>query len=107
MSQSLALLRLLEPAVRPVAGPTPASAPPGQQPFEQQPFGDLLAAAAGSPDRLVDHANLADPAADPADLALTRDSPGPLGPLADFSRIENPGLRQLLADARAASSTAA
>ena len=108
MSQSLALLRLLEPAVKPVGGAATPAASAVPPPFESQRFEDLLSSAStGEPTGLpVGDAADAPPDDPPVDSSAAADR-GPLGPLADFSRIENPGLRQLLADARSAPPAAA
>ncbi|MEM8739838.1 MAG: hypothetical protein AAGG38_15355, partial [Planctomycetota bacterium] len=92
MTQSADLLRLLEPAVRPVAPASavrPAATPPGQTPFEAQDFDTLLAQARTSVDPAETDPAYPNPAAAPA--------PGPLDALAHVGRIENPGLRALLA----------
>lgn len=96
MSHSAALLRLLEPTVRRVSPSGAVSkigtqAPgAGQAPFEHQDFATLLASskqettASQNPDAAPQAPNAASPA-------------GPLDLLADVGRIENPGLRDLLA----------
>ncbi len=96
MTQSGDLLRLLEPAVRPVSPVKPAAgptgAPAGELPFEAQDFDSLLASA--------QQADLSPDAAEPAAEAAQAKQPGPLDALADFGRIENPGLRELLGKQR-------
>lgn len=86
------LLRLLEPTVRPIAQPT-ASPRVGNSPFEQQDFDSLLA-------------SFEDPEFNPTPDGVSQDDakpnkvgqqPGPLDALADLGRIENPTLRDLLA----------
>lgn len=75
--------------VKPVAG-APAA---GDLPFEAQGFEALLASAreGGSPQDL---------AVEPVAEVNTPKPPDPLDALADFGRIENPGLRKLLAQQR-------
>ena len=97
MTQGADLLRLLEPAVRPVSPVKPVAHAPGAKsgelPFEAQGFDSLLASA-----REV--RGLTAPTDDPAAEATQAKSPGPLDALADLGRIENPGLRELLAQQR-------
>jgi hypothetical protein len=86
------LLRMLEPAVRPV-GPGRCTTP--RQPVESQSFESLLQEA-----KQTDaEAGPAD-ADTNADAAVKSDSPRGPGPLSELSRldaIENSALRQLLA----------
>ncbi|MEM7626410.1 MAG: hypothetical protein AAF333_12510 [Planctomycetota bacterium] len=96
MSQSAALLRLLEPTVRPVTAPGAAGkigtadSNIGQAPFERQDFATLLAST-------QQDLNLAE-ASETAPESLHQAQPaGPLDLLADVGRIENPGLRELIA----------
>ncbi len=115
MSQSLDLLRLLEPAVRPVTAASPTPAPGGETPFEQQDFDRLLAdarrtnpetpptsaaPATATAETAPSVAERANPLPEASADAASPPSADPLNLLADFSRIENPGLRQLLAEAR-------
>ena len=109
MSQGMNLLKMLEPAVRPVAAPGAAKPAAGRQPFEAQSFDSLLASIDEGPsvdDPLAaDAASFTTPASDFADFDLDAGletpaaaaGPGPLAPLADLGRIENPGLRAMLA----------
>ena len=112
MSQGMNLLKMLEPAVRPVAAPGAAKPAAGRQPFEAQSFDSLLASIDEGPsvdDPLAaDAASFTTPASDFADFAdfdpdagletpAAAAGPGPLAPLADLGRIENPGLRAMLA----------
>ncbi|MEM1109910.1 MAG: hypothetical protein AAGH99_14595 [Planctomycetota bacterium] len=94
MSQGADLLRLLEPTVRPVSPVKPTSAPAkgaaGELPFEAQDFDTLLASAR-------EGTLTPDASAEPQNTGDQPQSPGPLDALADFGRIENPGLRELLA----------
>ena len=89
------LLRMLEPAVRPVgpavggsAGIAPGRA--GDAPFEKKPFDQLLLEAREQ---------------QPKDELKTSDTPAhrpnPLAPLGDFARIENASLREQLEQTRA------
>lgn len=98
MSQSAALLRLLEPAVRPVSAPAgvPRVADPaGQAPFERQGFDALLTQARQTlPAAGPETAAVESP--DPTALSDTQ-PPGPLDALADITHIENPTLRAYLA----------
>ena len=87
MAQPADLLRLLEPAVRPVSQP-PRPTPTAAAPFELQNFEDLLSEARFSLDP-------ADPA--PGEAPATERPPDPLAALADLSRVENPALREMLA----------
>lgn len=102
---------MLEPAVRPVAVPG-AVKPPGNPPFEQRPFEDLLAEANLTEAMEAEGAPLAashmgaDPASpdvlpEPRDVgtpvAGVERPPDPLAPLADLGRIENVTLRNLIA----------
>ncbi|MEM1110052.1 MAG: hypothetical protein AAGH99_15310 [Planctomycetota bacterium] len=100
MSQGAHLLRLLEPTVRPVSPVKPISAPAkgalGELPFEAQDFDTLLASARETGN--VDEADTTT-AADAGQPKPT----DPLNALADLGRIENPGLRELLAEQRTAS----
>ena len=108
MSQSAALLRLLEPAVRPVPTPAPGATPrltPGtaapagpQTPFEAQSFDRLLATARQeqSPSASTPASAELQHQADTDDTTATASAPNLLNALADVGRIENPGLRDLL-----------
>ena len=99
MADSASLLRLLEPAVRPVDGGK--SAPSAKPSFDAEPFEDLLARA----DALMREAagqtskeggeGLVDPASDAA--AGEQQPKGPLAPLADLSAIESASLRDMVA----------
>jgi len=74
------------------AGVAPGTAA-GDLPFEAQDFDSLLASAReGGPS--------ADSEGSPTTQADAAQPPGPLDALADFGRIENPGLRELLAQQR-------
>ncbi len=81
------LLRMLEPAVRPIAGAS-ATTPtaPGKPPIEQQSFEALLEAAKQAD--ATDNTESTD-AAKPT-------APSPLASLAQVDRIENASLRDLL-----------
>lgn len=103
MTQGADLLRLLEPAVRPVSPVKPVSGASGvksgELPFESQDFDSLLASARDgfqAQDAPVEDQNEANNQPKP---------PGPLDALADFGRIENPGLRELLAQQRSLTSS--
>lgn len=103
MADSAALLRMLEPTVRPVQTPGPSKPP--ALPVEQRPFESLLAEAhqrdsTGAP-------SPADPGGSPgsptvpesADAAQAEASPSsrPLAPLHGLEQVENASLRQLMA----------
>lgn len=106
MTQGADLLRLLEPAVRPVSPVKPASGgsgasgvTSGELPFEAQDFDSLLASAR-------DGFQTQDaPAEEQNEVSNPPQPPGPLDALADFGRIENPGLRELLAQQRSLTSS--
>jgi len=84
MNEGAALLRMLEPAVRPV--PTGGGAPAASKaPFEQQSFESLLAAAEAD-------------GGGPADAAEPNRPPPPPSPLSGLNRIENASLRELIAE---------
>lgn len=84
--------------MRPVAPPGKTAGTQGvrsgQTPFESQDFESLLASAR---EDLPGLDGLQDESAEATD---TKRPPGPLDPLADFGRIENPGLREMLAQQR-------
>jgi hypothetical protein len=92
MTQGADLLRLLEPAVRPVAQPASAN-PPGKATFEASRFEELLA-----------DAQLAHDPSQPQETNLTPSDPtekptpsfDPLAALADLGQIENPSVRSLM-----------
>ncbi|MEM9420505.1 MAG: hypothetical protein AAGA25_15855 [Planctomycetota bacterium] len=97
MTKGTDLLRLLEPAVRPVSpvkpAPGVAGAKNGELPFEAQDFDTLLAS--------VREGQPIQPTAEAAEsVASAEKAPDPLHTLADFGRIENSGLRELLAQHR-------
>lgn len=95
MNTSQALLRLLEPAVRPV-GPPEAGRGVGKAPFEALDFQALLQEAdAGT--ELAEGFTAMD--AEPAEVnaAARSTAAGPLDALAAFGRIENTTLRDMLA----------
>lgn len=76
--------------VKPLAG---AAGKAGELPFEAQGFDSLLAAAReGGPPQ--------DLAVGQTDETNSPRPPGPLDALADFGRIDNPSLRELLAQQR-------
>ncbi len=90
MADAAALLRLLEPAVRPVGRPAEHRSP-GPAPFESQTFDNLLANARHS----IEH----DPPETPdADQPARR--PDPLAGLANFAGFENSAVRTMLAEHR-------
>ena len=93
--QGADLLRLLEPAVRPVSAPEGGRRATGNAPFEHQDFDDLLASARQG----FDAEPFNDDLDDPSPSAEAKSPAGPLAELAAFSRIENPSLRNLLAAA--------
>lgn len=102
MTQSADLLRLLEPAVRPVSPVKPmsgaAGVAEGELPFESQDFDSLLASAR-------DGVQTQREELEASPHATAAKPPGPLDALADFGRIENSGLRELLAQQRTLSET--
>jgi hypothetical protein len=90
VADSASLLRLLEPAVRPVALPPGRTITPGKLPLEDQSFDALLQQAT----------HLAD--ADPAETSThaptdSRPNPNLLAPLSQIQSISNASLRQLVA----------
>ncbi|MEM1211526.1 MAG: hypothetical protein AAGI68_04430 [Planctomycetota bacterium] len=97
MSDPGQLLRMLEPAVRPVSLPTTGSPPkPANTPFESQSFDQLLQQAT-NPSTADKPAATASP-----DPATTADPPQPVPvstfqPLSGIDRIENQSLRNLIA----------
>ncbi len=88
MTTANELLRLLNPAVRPVGlgAPTARAAP---KPFEQQGFDELLAELSQAPAS-------AEPREDGTAVATTS-SATPRIPILDLTRIENASLRDLIA----------
>jgi hypothetical protein len=88
MSRGVDLLKLLEPAVRPVLPAAGTTRSQGRAPFEQQDFAELMNFMNETP---PEEAAAAAPPPKSAD---------PLAELADLGRIENAGLRQMLADAQ-------
>jgi hypothetical protein len=70
----------------------------GREPFENQDFDSLLAS--------LDRDLSAEDEADPDAATDGQPPPGPLAPLADLGRIENPGLRAMLAERSSQSSLA-
>ena len=93
MSNGAELLRMLEPAVRPVAQPTSGVKPQPDASFENKSFEALLRDAAA--DNPSDAPGV--PSAEPADSQ--QPPPTPLGPLSDLSAVSNASLRQLIAQA--------
>jgi len=96
MSDSAQLLRMLEPAVRPVDPRGAGKARPSAQPFESRSFESLL----GEAQRTDAQANHAGPGQDAsAEQAVAEATPKDtaLGPLAGLGTIENATLRQLIA----------
>ncbi|MEX0885284.1 MAG: hypothetical protein WD009_02490 [Phycisphaeraceae bacterium] len=85
------LLRMLEPAVRPVG--TPAPSRPAVPPIEQQDFAALLAEA-GAGASVEDDAP-AGPAEADAPPAAAKRSTGPLAALSGIDAIDNVSLRGL------------
>ena len=118
MADSAALLRMLEPAVRPVQAPGSAKGPGGRSgqsgaphtPLEQRDFDSLLEEANqlaqstdGPQTAQLDSAT----AASEANAAQT-DEGGPTGalsPLDQLDRVENASLRRLIEQAHSASQT--
>ncbi|MEM6853566.1 MAG: hypothetical protein AAF593_04070 [Planctomycetota bacterium] len=98
MTQGTDLLRLLEPTVRPVSPVKPAAGTAGvksgELPFEAQDFESLLSSVRETQDSGLPRDE------GPNDANTQNRPPGPLDALADFGRIENPGLRELLAQQR-------
>ncbi|MEX0655199.1 MAG: hypothetical protein WD534_13185 [Phycisphaeraceae bacterium] len=89
MADSGLLLRMLEPAVRPVAAPEGRSAPqPTDVPIEQRSFESLLSEARGGGAMGADE-ELSVPAAKAEPVNL-------LGPLSQVGAIENTSLRALV-----------
>lgn len=87
MADSGQLLRMLEPAVRPVPAPEGGGASPGRAPIEQQSFEALLAEATAA----------TEPGGDDAASASDRPARGNLlGPLSQVGAIENASLRALI-----------
>lgn len=94
MSEAARLLKMLEPAVRPVdaAG---AAKPVGELPFEQRPFDDLLNEATASAKVEAPESNPSSDSGTP--VAEVQGAAGPLSLLSDLGRVENAGLRDLIA----------
>ena len=85
MSNSGDLLRMLEPAVRPVATPAPQSTRPKDTPFETKSFDALLSEAQT---HSVTEPNVDEPGkTKPTDL---------LSPLTHVDAIQNASLRQIV-----------
>lgn len=102
MADGAQLLRMLEPAVRPVAGPTTQVAP-RQQPFESQSFDDLLHRADSLMQQTEQIVGSQGEASSTMPLVGERPAatagPAATGPLAELMRIdavENASLRQLI-----------
>lgn len=89
---SLRLLRMLEPAVRPVQG---GAATTRQAPIEERSFDSLLAEARG----------IEDDADGPDGHGGQKAEPNMLGPLAQFDAIDNASLRDLVSRAVASRGT--
>ncbi|MEM1208702.1 MAG: hypothetical protein AAF842_04475 [Planctomycetota bacterium] len=90
------LLRLLEPAVRPVGGGTPGQ-PKTPDTFEGKSFDQLLAdAAQRGPEPAVQPST--DAVADPTDTAAPDRTAAPI----NLGHVENPSLARLLAERSAA-----
>ena len=85
------LLRMLEPAVRPVAPPEGGAARSANVPIEQQSFDALLAEA-----QQADEPAATGEAAELASDAVAGTSPNLLGPLSQMGAIENASLRALV-----------
>jgi len=102
MSDSAQLLRMLEPAVRPVDQRGAGKARPSAEPFESRSFQSLL----GEAQRTHAEGNQAVPGQDAsAEQAVAEATPKDtaLGPLAGLGTIENATLRQLIAQHHAES----
>lgn len=92
MGTSDDLLRLLDPAVRPVAPVSPVRKGATPVPFEQQSFDELLDAF-GKP-----NANLENQAAENAGTPVAKEHQTTQpAPTLDVSRIENASLRTMIA----------
>ncbi|MEM6551915.1 MAG: hypothetical protein AAF750_07285 [Planctomycetota bacterium] len=92
MSDPGQLLRMLEPAVRPVATPpTGTSAKPVNTPFESQSFDQLLQQAGTNPSN-TSNTEQAPPTTEAAKPTNT------FQPLSGIDRIENQSLRDLIAN---------
>lgn len=90
MGQEQDLLRMLEPAVRPV-GPGPAgSRPPAGEPFEGRSFEDLLHEAREQTPEQPASGSDDEPAND------TKTPPNPLARLAGLDAVENGSLLQVM-----------
>ena len=87
MTNGADLLRMLEPAVRPVSVPGAPPARPGAAPVEQRGFESLLSDAAAS----------GGSGGSGAPAAAAAPPPAARHPLAGIDRIENGALRQLIA----------
>ncbi|MEM6392317.1 MAG: hypothetical protein AAF797_06050 [Planctomycetota bacterium] len=93
MSDPGQLLRMLEPAVRPVATPPTAGAPkPANTPFESQSFDQLLQQASTN----TPNTEPPKPTPGPTEPAKPANT---FQPLSGIDRIENQSLRDLIAAA--------
>jgi hypothetical protein len=98
MTSSADLLRMLEPAVRPVSVPGAENARPGSVPLEQRSFESLLSDAAGAKASGTSGASGgAGASGGSAGAAQLSPQPAPQHPLAGIDRIENSALRDLIA----------
>lgn len=106
MADGAALLRMLEPTVRPVQTPTTGGAAP-QAPLEQRSFDSLLAEAresapaseeGGGATPAATGANEGTPGAD-ATTAADANRGAPLSALHGLEQVENASLRRLMAQA--------
>ncbi|MEM7577022.1 MAG: hypothetical protein AAF328_06050 [Planctomycetota bacterium] len=92
MGTSDDLLRLLDPAIRPIAPVSPVRTGATPVPFEQQSFDELLDAF-GKP-----NANPDNPAAENAGTPVAEEPrTSQTAPMLDVSRIENASLRTMIA----------
>ncbi len=96
MSDSAQLLRMLEPAVRPVDQGSGRAPRPVAEPFESRSFESLLGEAR-KPDGLSPQEGLGQEARAGQGVAEATTKPPTLGPLAGLGTIENATLRQIIA----------
>ncbi len=94
MGKESDLLRMLEPAIRPVTMPPGASHGRALRlPFEQSDFESLLGESLGSGGTLPVQAEASSQVGEDIQTEAVRE---PLGPLDTFDRIENVSLRHLI-----------
>ncbi len=103
MADSAALLRMLEPTVRPISTPTHGGAKSPQHPVEKRSFDSLLEEAGHDMPNTTSPEALSGADESEADGGTSFQASGPSSPLDQLSHVENASLRELIARSHAVS----